>query len=156
VIDEIAVLHQLANEGIDLLQTEWGLGAAFQIATNEAIFLDTHFERGGAGFIGCGRAVLLRQRQDAEDATHADFSLLAMDGIAERADVGAGAARSPQQLRSAQRSALGVIFGLDAIPTFASRSHEERSCVNVGTRSMRTFNLLFPSDGCVVQIWTSW
>src|SRR5262250_799145 len=39
-----------------------------------------------------------------------------MDGLAERADVCTGASCAPQQLRNAQRRALGVIFGLDAIP----------------------------------------
>src|SRR5271156_4882936 len=39
-----------------------------------------------------------------------------MNGLAERADVSAGAARAPQQLRSAQRGAFGVVFGFDAIP----------------------------------------
>src|SRR5690348_1744868 len=39
-----------------------------------------------------------------------------MDGLAECADVGAGAARSPQQLGSAQRGSLGMIFWFDAIP----------------------------------------
>jgi hypothetical protein len=39
-----------------------------------------------------------------------------MDGLAERTDVRAGATGSTQQLRSAQRGALGVIFGLYAIP----------------------------------------
>src|SRR5207247_3609533 len=61
-------------------------------------------------------AVLFSQRENAEDAAHADFSLLAMDGFAERADVCAGATRAPQQLGNAQRCALGVIFRLDAIP----------------------------------------
>jgi hypothetical protein len=50
------------------------------------------------------------------DTAHTYFSLLAMDGLAERTDVRAGATGSTQQLRSAQRGALGVIFGLDAIP----------------------------------------
>ena len=45
-----------------------------------------------------------------------------MDGFAERADVGAGAARAPQQLRNAQRGSFGVILGLDAIPA-ALRAH---------------------------------
>ena len=58
MIDAVAVLHEFADQGIDLLQTEWGLGTTFQItAAHEAIFLDTDVQRGGAGFIGCGCAV---------------------------------------------------------------------------------------------------
>jgi hypothetical protein len=41
--------------------------------------------------------------------------LLAMDGRTERADTGAGAAVSPQQLRSAQRRSFGVVLFFNAI-----------------------------------------
>src|SRR2546427_3928936 len=40
-----------------------------------------------------------------------------MNGLAERADVRAGAPRTPQQLGSAERGSLGVVLGLDAIPS---------------------------------------
>jgi hypothetical protein len=59
VVDEIAILHQFADQRIDLLQTEWGLGTAFQIATNEAVLLDSHLQGGRAGLVDGGRAVLL-------------------------------------------------------------------------------------------------
>src|SRR6266702_3442711 len=95
VVDEVAVLHQLADQGIDLLQTEWGLRAAFQIAADETVFLHSHFQRSSAGFIDRRGAVLLGQREDAQDSAHTNFALLAVDGIAERADVRPGAARSP-------------------------------------------------------------
>ena len=45
-----------------------------------------------------------------------DFTLLAMDGLAERADVRSGPAGSPQQLGSAQRCSLRVVLVLDSIP----------------------------------------
>src|SRR5579872_6027215 len=109
-------MHQLADQRIDLLQAEWSLWATFQIAANEAIFLNSHVQRGGAGFLDGSPAVLFGQRENAQDAADANFPLLAMDGFAECADVRAGAARSPQQLRSTQRGSFGVIFGLDAIP----------------------------------------
>ncbi len=99
-----------------MLQTEWGLWAALQIAADEAVFLYSHLQRGSAGIIDRGYAVLLGQGENAEDAAHTDFSLLAMDGFAEHADVRAGAAGAPQQLRSAQRCSFRVIFFFDAIP----------------------------------------
>ena len=43
----------------DAMQTERGLRAAFQIATHEAVFLHSHVERSGAGFIDRRGAVLL-------------------------------------------------------------------------------------------------
>ena len=60
VVDEIAVLDQLANERIDLAQRA-AVRGTFEVAADEAVFLDAHFERGGAGFIDCGGAVLLGQ-----------------------------------------------------------------------------------------------
>ncbi len=45
-----------------------------QIAANEAVFLHSHFQRGGAGFIDRSRTVLLGQGENAEDAAHAHFS----------------------------------------------------------------------------------
>src|ERR1035438_5940204 len=116
VVDEVAVLHQLADQGIDLVQTQWSLRAAFQIAADEAIFLHSHVERGGASFIDRRGAVLLGQGENAQDAAHSDLALLAVDGVAERTDVRSGAARSPQQLRSAQRCSFGVVLFFNAIP----------------------------------------
>jgi hypothetical protein len=59
VIDEVAILHELANQRIDLLQTEWGLWATLQIAADEAIFLNSHVQGRGASFIDGSRTVLL-------------------------------------------------------------------------------------------------
>jgi hypothetical protein len=70
------------------------------------------FQRSGAGFIDRGGAVLLGQGENAEDASHSDLALGAVDGIAECTDERSGAARSPQQLGCAQRRALGVVFFL--------------------------------------------
>jgi hypothetical protein len=60
VVNQIAILHQLADEGIDLLQTEWGWWATLQIAADEAIFLNSHVQRGGASFISGCRAIFFR------------------------------------------------------------------------------------------------
>jgi hypothetical protein len=91
------------------------LRAAFQIAADEAVFLHSHVERSGAGFIDRRGAVLLGQGENTQNAAHSDLALLAMDGIAERSDVRPGAARSPQQLGGAQRRALGVVLFFNAI-----------------------------------------
>ena len=92
-----------------MLQTEWGLRAALQIAADKTVLLHSHVQRGGAGFITRRGAVLLGQRENAQNAAHTYFALCAMDGIAERADVRPGAAGSPQQLGSTQRrSPLGI------------------------------------------------
>ena len=116
VIDEVAVLHQFADQGIDLVQAEWGLRTTFQIAADEAVFMHAHFERGGAGFIDCRGAVLLGQGQHAQDAAHADFALLCGGWPRKVYRCASGAAGAAQQLRSAQRCLLGVVLVLDAIP----------------------------------------
>ena len=100
-----------------MLQTQRRLRAALQIAADEAVFLNSHVQRGGAGFIDRCGAVLLGQRENAEDAAHSDLALLAVDGVAESADVRPGAARSPQHLRSAQWCSLGMVLFFDAIPS---------------------------------------
>jgi hypothetical protein len=56
-VDEIAVVNQFANERVDLPQGKlWG---TFEIATNEAEFMDSHFESRGARIFDCGGAELL-------------------------------------------------------------------------------------------------
>src|ERR1039457_7163182 len=117
VINKVAVLHQLTDQGIHLLQTERGLRVALQIAPDEAVFLHSHLQRSGAGFIDRRGTVFLGQGENPQNAEHAYFALLAMDGIAERADMYSGSTRSPQQLGSAQRRPLGAVLGLDAIPS---------------------------------------
>ncbi|HET7207770.1 MAG TPA: hypothetical protein VFI95_14430 [Terriglobales bacterium] len=59
LVDEIAVLHEFADQGIDLLQTERGLRTAFQIPADETVFLNSHLQRGGAGLVGGGSTVFL-------------------------------------------------------------------------------------------------
>jgi len=46
------LLHQFADEGIDLLQTERGLRTAFQIAAHEAVFHNAYLQRGSTSLIG--------------------------------------------------------------------------------------------------------
>ena len=59
-----------------MLQTEWGLRAMLRIASDESVFPHSHVECSGAGFVDRCRAVLFGQLENAEDAAHADFSLL--------------------------------------------------------------------------------
>src|SRR3974390_3111889 len=94
LLDEIPVVHQFANEGIDLPQGE--LGTTFEIATDKAVLVHSQFEGRRASVLDRGSAELLRQGEDAQDAADARFSELAIDQVAEGADVRAGAIGSPQ------------------------------------------------------------
>ena len=56
-VDEIAVVDQFANERIDLPQGElWG---AFEIATNEAVLMHSHFQSSRADILDRGGTELL-------------------------------------------------------------------------------------------------
>src|SRR5437879_13763400 len=90
-------------------------GQQLQIAADKAVFLHSHVQRGGAGFIDRRRAVFLGQGENTQDAAHTDLALCTMDGIAEHTNVLSGAARSPQQLGSAQGRSLGLSLFLNAI-----------------------------------------
>src|ERR1700751_3496418 len=114
--DLITVVHQFANQGIDLAQTEGGLRTTLKIATHETIFVHAHLQGSGTSFIDGRGAALLGQRENAQDAAHAHFALLAIYKVAECADMGAHSAGAAEQLHHTERSSLGVIFGLNAIP----------------------------------------
>jgi len=59
LVNEIAILDQLANEGIHVPQAE--LGSALQITTDELIFVDSHLQGYGTSLLGSRRAELFRQ-----------------------------------------------------------------------------------------------
>src|SRR5579885_1095649 len=116
LLDEVAVLHQLADERIDLLEGERGLRAPLQVAAHEAIFVNLQFQGRRASFFDGGQAELLRQGKHAQNTAHSQFALFTMDGLAESADVSSGACRSRQQLQRAEQRPLGVILRFDSIP----------------------------------------
>jgi hypothetical protein len=103
LLNEFAVVHQFADQGIDLLQAQWSLRMSFQIAAHEAIFVHLQFEGGGAGFLDGGQSELLGQGQHSQNAAYPRLSFPAMDGLAESADMRARPFRSRQQLLSAER-----------------------------------------------------
>ena len=60
-IDEIAILGEFANEGIDLAQEHLRMRTALQITAYEAIFVHADVESGGAGVFDRRRSVFLDQ-----------------------------------------------------------------------------------------------
>src|SRR5260370_17419648 len=84
-VDEIAVVNQFANERVDLPQGKlWG---TFEIATNEAVLMDSHFESSRAGILDRGGTELLGQREHAQDAANANFSEVAINKMPDRPHV---------------------------------------------------------------------
>src|SRR5438876_1381567 len=115
-MDQITVVHQFADQGIDLAQTEGGLGTTLEVATHETVFVHAHLEGCRASFIEGSGTILFGEGENAQDAPHAHFALLAIDKVAECTDMGAHSAGSAQQLHHTERSSLGVILGPDAVP----------------------------------------
>jgi len=106
---------QLANQRINLMQGEGRLRTPLQIAAHEAVFVDTQFERRRAGFLDGRKAKLFGQSKHTQHAAHAQFSLFAMNRLAERAGVTAGALSSRQQLPGRERGSLRIILIVDAV-----------------------------------------
>ena len=89
--DEIAVPRELADQRIDLAQTQRQLGMALQIAPHKMVIgADADFQGGGASVLDRRAAILLHQRQYAQDAAHCGFAVLLMHAAAERRDLRAG------------------------------------------------------------------
>src|SRR5882724_5475664 len=87
-MDQITVVHQFTDQGIDLAQTQGGLWTTLQVATHETIFVHAHLEGCRASFIDGSGAMLFCECENTQDAAHAHFALLAIDKVAERTDMG--------------------------------------------------------------------
>ena len=115
-MDQITVVHQFADQRIDLAQTEGGLRTTLKVATHETIFVHAHLQGGRTSFIDGSGAVLFGERENAQDAAHAHFALLAIDKVAECTDMGAHSAGAAEQLHHTEGSLLRVVLGLNAVP----------------------------------------
>jgi hypothetical protein len=90
VFDEIAVQRELADQRINLTQTQRQLRVVFQVAAHEVVFARARFQSYGAGIIGGNNAVLFGQRQHPQDAAHRSLSVFPIQGLAQRADMRSG------------------------------------------------------------------
>ncbi len=89
-MDQIAVLHQFADQWIDLVQAEWELRLSLEVATDKVVLVYAHLQRRRAGLIDYCRTELLSQGKHTQDAAHTDLPLARMERPAEGADVCAG------------------------------------------------------------------
>ena len=110
MVDEVAVLSQLADERIDLAQRQLRRDPPLDVAADEAVRRHAHLDRSSAGGVGGGAAVLPRQRQHAQDALHANLAVAAVDLDAKRANLTTAVVRSRKQLSVV----CGVFVGLSA------------------------------------------
>jgi hypothetical protein len=115
LVDEIAIVHEFANEGIDLPQAE--LGRALEITTHELILAYSHFQGYRAGIFGSRSAVLFGQREHSLNAPYTELPLLVINMVAEGTDLSARVLGSPEQLGHFEGTPRGNILLLDAIAT---------------------------------------
>ena len=76
-------------------QGQWSLRTALEIAPDKLVLMHSHFEGDGTSIVDRGGTKLLRQGENAQNATNANFTLLTMDRLAECADVRTGSTGSP-------------------------------------------------------------
>jgi hypothetical protein len=91
------------------------LRTTLEVATHETIFVHAHLEGWRARFIDGSGAIFFGERENAQDAPHAHFALLAIDKVAKCIDMGAHSAGAAEQLHHTERCLLGVILGLNAV-----------------------------------------
>src|SRR5262252_6516751 len=115
-MDQITVVRQFADQGIDLAQAEGSLRTTLEVAPHETIFVHAHLEGCRTSIIDGRGAVLFSQRENAQDAAHPYFALLAIDKVAECTDMGAHPTGAAEQLHDTEGGPLGMVLGLNAIP----------------------------------------
>src|SRR5208282_5854738 len=76
---------------------------------------DPQFQRRRAGIVRSHTAILLDQLENALDATHPEFALASMYGIADRADIGSRLVGTSQQLKQRRRRTTRPIRIADAM-----------------------------------------
>ena len=94
LVDEVAVETELADERVHLLQREWSRRAAFEVASKETVGGQAQLERGLGRLLRRGGSVLPRKREHAQQAPHSRLAVLAVDLLAQRAQMGPGVPRS--------------------------------------------------------------
>ena len=70
---------------------------AFQIAAHEAVVLHAQIESRSAGIVDSNHAMLFGERHDTENAADACLGFVAIDRLAELADVATGLGGAGQQ-----------------------------------------------------------
>ena len=114
-LNEIAVERELADQRIDLAQLQRQLRTVLQVAAHEVVFGRACFQGHGAGVLRGRDAILLGQGEHAQDAAHRDFSVIAMQALAESADVPARLFATRQQLPRGQRGLRRTVFVFDPV-----------------------------------------
>ena len=76
--------------GSNLTQAQRQLRVVLQLTAHETVFARASFMCYGASIIGRSDAILLHQREDAQNAAHGNLALIAIDDLAQSADMRLG------------------------------------------------------------------
>src|SRR5439155_15499523 len=116
-INEIAVVGELADQRVDLLERERQRRLVLDVAVDEAVVRKVERERRRARVVDAGDPVALAQREHAEDAAHTDLPVLAMDRLAHGSDALSRASRPGQELERRRRRPLRAVLVVHATMT---------------------------------------
>src|SRR5437867_12633043 len=100
-------MRELADERVDLLERERRRLASLEVVANGAVLGDAQLEHDRARVVGGHCAVLLRQREHAEDLADAVLVLAQVHGLAKGADAAARETSTRKQLGGLLRRLLG-------------------------------------------------
>ena len=56
LLNQFAVLEQIADQGIDLLQAQGSRGTMLEVMLEEAVLVHSHLQSQSTGFVHCRRA----------------------------------------------------------------------------------------------------
>jgi hypothetical protein len=112
--DHVAVVTELANEVVGLLQHVLLVARPIREACDDPVVGDVDLERNAAALVDGSEAALLHQGQHAEDLASAILVSLLLDSLAQRTHVLAGDVVSPQQLLDLRRCPRTAVLGIDA------------------------------------------
>src|SRR5215471_7559289 len=115
LLDQVAVLEQITDQGIDLLQAQGSRGTVLEVMLDEAALVYPHLESQSTGFVHRCGAEFFRPCEHALDAANRDRTLALMKGTTEGANVRAGLLASPQQLMHVEGSAWRAIPLIEAM-----------------------------------------
>src|SRR5260370_36851826 len=107
LFNQVAVLREFTNQGIDLAQAEWQLRAMFQIAADEAEVGRAYFECGSAGVLGRGHPIFLGYAEQTQNAADGQRPIALIQHVAELTEVKASLVGARQQVLRLWRNALG-------------------------------------------------
>src|SRR5215467_5689076 len=107
LFNQVAVLREFTNQGIDLAQAEWQLRAVFQIAAHEAEVGRAYFKCRSTGVLGRSYAIFLGYAEQTQNAADGQRTSALIQHRAELAEVETSLVGAREQVLRLWGNALG-------------------------------------------------